>query len=142
MIDRPLSVSRVSPPTAIIRTTSAKSTISHSRTAFRAPRRAPSINPPLGACRRFLGAANFFEYAAFLSHSALSFADATLGAAPQIVQSSLRVFQPQDLAQNSVQHLHIGARKRHPRPEIAKVDLHAIGLGLGIEKPGLAEARS
>ena len=44
-IERPLSVSRVMPPTRIIAKTSAKSTISQTRTAPRDPRRARSITP-------------------------------------------------------------------------------------------------
>ena len=44
----PLSVSRVRPPTAIIRTTSVNSTISQTRMPRRAPRFPASIMPPRG----------------------------------------------------------------------------------------------
>ena len=51
MIDSPLSVSRVSPPTAIITQTSANSTISQTRIAPRAPERGLSITPGVAAAR-------------------------------------------------------------------------------------------
>ena len=49
VIESPESVSRVSPPTTIITATSAKRSISQTRTAPRAPRRPASIMPPWGA---------------------------------------------------------------------------------------------
>jgi hypothetical protein len=52
VIDSPEPVSRVSPPTAIITTTSANSTISQTRIAPRAPPRPRSIMPPCGAAGR------------------------------------------------------------------------------------------
>ena len=50
VIERPLSVNRVNPPMAIITATSAKITISQTRTAPRAPLGADAIIPPVAAC--------------------------------------------------------------------------------------------
>ena len=74
VIDRPESVSRVSPPTAIIAATSAKQHRSARPGSRRARRRAAGVDHAACGRRRLWRAADLFEYAALAGHGVPPFA--------------------------------------------------------------------